>query len=119
MDSLKDIRWPPALVIIAGLAAVVMLYALGAGLTEIATFISAVAVAYGAHRLTAQGRSMERVEANTNGTNAALQTRLAEKDAAMIEMAKQHAREIAQLTTQLPPDAQLPKTLTEDRPPHV
>jgi len=119
MDALKDLKWPPALVVVAAFAAVVVLYALGAGLTEISTFISAVALAYGAHRLTSQGKSMERVEANTNGTLGALQKKLAEKDAQMIAMAQEHAKTVAQLTTQLPPDAQLPKTLTEDRPPRV
>ena len=118
MDALKDLRWPPALVVIAGLGSVVGLFALGADLTAIATFITSVGVAYGAYRLTSQGKSMERVEANTNGVNAALQARLSEKDQQLIEMTKLHTREITQMAAQLPAGASLPKTLAEDGPPN-
>ncbi len=118
MEALKDLRWPPALVVIAALGSVVGLFALGADLTAIATFITSVGVAYGAYRLAGQGKAFERVEANTNGVNAALQARLNEKDQQIIELTRQHTREITQLTAQMPAGATLPKTLAEDGPPN-
>lgn len=119
MDALKDMTLPAALVLAAvvlgGFGSVVALVVWGhESLGAIAAFIGSVAGAYIAWRTAQQGKTAERIEANTNGTLSAERQEKAALQKQMTTMASEHARTVAQLTALLPAGAPLPKSLAED-----
>lgn len=113
MDALKDLRWPPALVIVAMLGTIIGLVKLGESLTAVGVFIAGL-LAYQGHKQAEQGKEVSEVKSYVNGNNEALRSEVARTKDQMIQMAADHNRVVAQLTAQLPPGATLPRELTDD-----
>ncbi len=116
MDGLKDLKWPPAVVMVAGFATVFCLVRWGGQkLTDVSLFIGAVSTLYIAWRQATAAKTADRIETNTNGTMKAMQETLAAKDAQLLELQAQHTSQLAQVLAQMPANVTLPKTLTEDQ----
>lgn len=104
MDWAKVITWEVTVAIVAVVAAICALVIFGhVDLKDIATFGTTIIGALVLAQLKVTREQASRIEANSNGTLKALQEKL---DAAN--------KTISQMAAQLPPNAQLPKALTDE-----
>lgn len=112
MNSLKDLTWPAALVIVATLGTIVGLVWLGQDLTAVGVVLAGL-LGLQVQRTTAQAKDTADIRAQVNGNNEALRFEVTRTKDMMTQMAQEHARTVAQLTAALPPGTPLPQSLSE------